>query len=984
MHIRVLDDPLIKAMPEYGAEDVYRALEGERHELASMEIAALGRLRREEVDLLILPYLNGEIPEKALEAMVRFHEQGGGMLVLGQLPHRARWAPTRNFHGYRFHLTAYCGPGQVDGLSDRGRELLGELPDLDRFAGKQIGCGRTTAFPPDVTVPLFVSNDPQLQWESTPGVWIERKGTRFLGARFAQIACMGGEPRERAAGGYPMEWTHDPGLLTREWPGMDVLLRRLVAAMRPLDWAASLNIPPLHKEDAPGERKLWLRNLSLSNLTAGPFDLRIEQEVRQIEVQTLSPGELREISLAEATLKPGVTQWELWQGNSRLQRVNERILPAGVESAQTLGFGFSTYWAFQSPEVPQEFITFCAEMKKRGCQYVRVNLPWEDVEPRPGTYDWRIPDAYVRIADQLGLHLMFWMFPITRGATIGDAGVPEWVLKEPALTHDGRTGFFPSLWSPYYRKHYFGMIDALSKRYADCDCLDRFIIDFGNSDFSYGYFYYVNSPTLFDYSVHERKAFAQYLVKERKLSLKEISALYREHMVDESAIPVPLESKHPGAWRVYLDFRAWSIRVGLEEIRRIVASNAPDKLPRDLPGHGSGSIADLNSFHLESKAKHWQEESAYPPELTRLHNAGPNWGGEPWQVGSRFEDLDDALFQSIRLGSDYFSIAGPDIGVYGDDISRAGYIRRWLQGAERAPARIAVIDRCEWNAFQSLAHVAARMDQAVDMLSSRHRYDFSCYDLLALPPNERHGNTQTDGGGSRLLPPDREWYENLRSSIEKGLNVILYPETARVRPDQPVPPPLRQILNLRDVGYGPRIQQLVHFTEEIGGGSASGNLRTVQAEGEVVLRNEEGQPILIKRPLGRGAIWLAGWDTEPDSLDGPLSPESTRCIRKHSLCRLASALGITSTRIRTGQIFLYKEWIRNPAGEAFLAFSHASKPIKLYLSIHLDQPSKEAVDLSTGEIFRVTSTPDGWSTLSLEVFPKKGRYLWFRPACIRD
>jgi hypothetical protein len=192
---------------------------------------------------------------------------------------------------------------------------------------------------------------------------------------------------------------------------------------------------------------------------------------------------------------------------------------------------------------------------------------------------------------------------------------------------------------------------------------------------------------------------------------------------------------------------------------------------------------------------------------------------------------------------------------------------------------------------------------------------------------------------------------------------------------------VRQALDLLDVQYGPRELCRVSYPPELGGGMARGMARDVLADGNVVLRCDGNRPLLIRRPMGKGALWLAGWDTDADSLDGALSPDTTRSIQTHSLCRLAGYLGILPTRVRTGQAFVYKEWIRNQTGEAFLAFSHAAETVQLDLEIRLDQPAECALDLATGEEFLPFTGLDGWSKLSLPLHPGQGRYLWFRPGC---
>ncbi len=69
------------------------------------------------------------------------------------------------------------------------------------------------------------------------------------------------------------------------------------------------------------------------------------------------------------------------------------------------------------------------------------------------------------------------------------------------------------------------MIDTFTRRFAHSPMLSKFILDFGNSDFPYGYDYYVNPPDWFDYSDYERAAFSRYLRNTLDYSLEEVSGL---------------------------------------------------------------------------------------------------------------------------------------------------------------------------------------------------------------------------------------------------------------------------------------------------------------------------------------------------------------------------------------------------------------------------------------------------------------------------
>ena len=892
--IAIFRDPAFAALPEYTAADLAGLLQAQQLEHAVIDRTGLPKLSTEHFGILALPYVRGDFSEAELAGLLAFHEAGGSLLFLGDLPHSGSWYPLRNMHAYRFHLTR-CGDAvQIDldtagGLTEKGREILGDFPALEQLRGKNYPGLRVTAFPPDLTYPLFRISSWSHTNVSHAVVAVERRCQRFYGAKLAVVGFMGGEPRENAAGGYQRPWKHNPGLLTRDWPGCNPLVLGLLRWLKPVKAA-----PP-----------------------------------------------------APAAIQP---------------------MP---QSAKRV-FGVSTYWAFNDARISPEFEFFVRELRARGCQYVRANIPWEDVEPAPGRYDWRVTDRLLELADREKFALQFWMFPTTYGSGLADAGVPLWTLKEPALDRFGNRGYFPSLWSPFYRQHYFGMLAEFTQRYATAPALDRFVLDFGNSDFPYGYYYYGGDNTIFDYAEPERAAFAKYLQRELGWALPVVGQLFGKSFHSFDEVPVPF-SEQTEAFRVYLDFRTWSISQGIAEAHAIVRRHAPTKLPPDLPGHGLGSIADLSTYICSAKARHWREEKTFPARWVSFHNAGPTWGGEPWQVGGTYRQYDDALFQSVRLGADYFTIPGADLGVDGEGIARIGYIRHTLAGATRPAPQLAVLDRGGWNDFHSLAQVAARLDIPVDLINARCRYDFSCYRLLTLPACEFLNQTVTGGGGGSLLPDDEEWYWLLRLAVEKGLRVLISPQTAAVDANAVRRTFLRQVFGIEHVTYTPVESRRVVFPESFGGGELAGKLRHVQADGNVLLRSAAGGAVLVEQPLGLGALLLAGYDDT--WVPGEMDCEKISHLRGHPLHRLCQHLGLGPVQLRTNGLYAFKELVQKDGQDFLLLFSHYRQPVTSEIQIRCPRPATQAVDLATDQVLQVTPAADGWSHLTVQLNPRQGCYL---------
>ena len=573
------------------------------------------------------------------------------------------------------------------------------------------------------------------------------------------------------------------------------------------------------------------------------------------------------------------------------------------------------------------------------------------------------------------------MFPTTRGSGLGDVGIPAWTLKEPAIDRDGNAGNYPSLWSPFYREHYFTMLKEMAKRYANAKSLDRIIVDFGNSDFPYGYYYYVNDKTLFDYSPHERKAFARYLTDKKQLSFEQISNLYGENILSEVDIPVPyVEQNEP--WALYLEFRTWTLQDGIDQAQKIIKQYAPAKTPPDPPGHGLGSLSDLGTNWYDIKRRHWNEEqalSAHNPELTRWHCAAPFWGGEAWQVGGGYQEFDEALFSAIRFNASYNTVPGPDLNVMGEDIARIGYIRRSIMDAERPHPEIAVMGLGAWDDFHSLPNLAARADIGIDYIHRSHRFDFSCYKLFALPSETSPVNrTSTGGGGSLLLPIDQAYGELLLASVEKGTNLLLFPKTCPINVPSSLGLPLRQVAGLEDIIYGPSIERTISFPNEFGGGQLHGKCHSIQAtaKDEVLLSDTNGEAVLIRRSHGTGSFLLAGWDDAENLIDD-FHYFETAYASEHSLLRIARYLGLKERNIRTGNAVILKDKLSRGKEEFFVAFSHLEQTEEVSVEIRLDQPSSSALDMATGETFPLNVLENGWYKFHIQISPRKGRYLRF-------
>lgn len=965
--IAIFEDPAIAPLPSYTGADARRALECAGFVTCTVSRPGLAQLERSEAEVLVMPYLDGDLSGPPLEGMIRFHAQGGGLLFLGDTPHVGRSFPYRNSQGPDLRLTRCRDPLKPTGLTGMGKKLLGELPGLDEMLGRSMTGLRISAFPPDECHNLFVCESGFK--ELSPVVFIERKHERFLGARVAVVGFDGGEPRENLMGVCDLPWTFDPGLLTRDWAGADVMVARLAAAVLPPDLALALDFDPVASHRTARKVGVRVRNLSAEacelscGLSAGGVDAPLPG-IR------LAAGEARSLAGMECDLPLGPTDIMAFARNGTAEASAIRTHFGFDDSTcPPLAFGFSVFRVFRSRVVDEAYKDFVRSVAGLGMQYVRMALAWEDLEPAPGEYIWDIPDQLLDFAGTEKIPAFFWIFPTARGSGLGEGGVPAWSLREPSIDRQGKPGNFPCIWSPFYRERYFAFLEALAARYAQDPRLSRFVFDFGNSDFPYTYHYYGDRGDIFDYSPHEQAAFARWL-EDHAVPLEEISRRWGRPFSAYAGVPVPY-SEQREAWLLYDDFRLWGLHQGIKEAVSIIHRRAPDKAPPDFPGHGIGSIADLGTYVHHAQSKRWEETKNVPPALTEAHNMGPQWGGEPWQVGGRFSDYDDALFQSVRLEADYLTIPGPDLGVWENDIGRVAMIRRTIAGSLRANPRVAIMDRMSWNDFGSLAQVGSRLDQPVDLISKTCRYDYSIYDLVVLPPDEI---LQTSQGPKSLLPLDPDYYTSLLGAVKNGLKVVIFPATGLGDPLNP----MHRIFGLDNLHYGPREPQDILFPASWGGGTARGEACVVKGSSgdEVLLESTEGEPLVLFRPCGAGGFVLAGYDAGPDSLDGEFRYDRAENLLDHTLTRLIGRLGICPQHLRTGEACCYKEYLFGENRDYLLFYNHRSKPLPLQVEFHSERNPQVVLNLSTGLQHRVLpATKDGWFYLATLVPPLAGTYL---------
>jgi hypothetical protein len=273
--------------------------------------------------------------------------------------------------------------------------------------------------------------------------------------------------------------------------------------------------------------------------------------------------------------------------------------------------------------------------------------------------------------------------------------------------------------------------------------------------------------------------------------------------------------------------------------------------------------------------------------------------------------------------------------------------------------------------------VAARLDIPVALIYRRHRYDFSRYGLMVLPPQDHLDRTVTGGGGGQLLPDDEEWYWLLRLAVEKGLNLLVYPGTCEIVKGGLQRTFLRQVFGLEDVRYGKSGRRKIVFKGSFGRGMMEGSCRAVLGGGEKLLKGDDGVPLLVARKYGKGSVLLAGFDNSPGSFDSAVNYEEEAFLKDHTLLRIASYCGIVPEDYRTGGLYAYKEKLEKNGREYFLLFSHCRKGVNAHIRIRLKKRCKHAFDLASGEKIPLRVEKAGMHSFRVSLNCREGRYLRF-------
>jgi len=180
---------------------------------------------------------------------------------------------------------------------------------------------------------------------------------------------------------------------------------------------------------------------------------------------------------------------------------------------------------------------------------------------------------------------------------------------------------------------------------------------------------------------------------------------------------------------------------------------------------------------------------------------------------------------------------------------------------------------------------------------------------------------------------------NLLKLHGKGIGLLFLEDLPNKDKWYPLRNMQSSLFHLTHVGASITVEGLIEKVREInypdrfGGGSVKGAAVSVHSPGEVILTDSSGEPVLIRKAFGKGAVLLAGWDTSTESFEGERNYFQQPGIKDHTLVRLVSYLELEPVDVRTGQLNVWKALISRNNKDYLIIYSHLKKPVKQTFTI---------------------------------------------------
>lgn len=184
-------------------------------------------------------------------------------------------------------------------------------------------------------------------------------------------------------------------------------------------------------------------------------------------------------------------------------------------------------------------------------------VPWRVVEPSPGVYDFRAPDAFAQGARAAGFPYG-WYF--LHGRVWGSSPAlapPDHAMGEEERDAQGRGSGYPAWWNGAAREGYFRFVEVTLSRYAADPQFLAYYPSYGWMDASWGPAGTEPGRGFFGYAPSDQAAFRSWLGERYGGDINGLNTAWGTQYASFSAIGAPVADA-PG-FSDFQRFRQWSV-----------------------------------------------------------------------------------------------------------------------------------------------------------------------------------------------------------------------------------------------------------------------------------------------------------------------------------------------------------------------------------------------------------------------------------------
>ena len=922
---------------------------------------AAGGLGREAFDIVAVVSTGRGVSPELLAALAAFQQAGGGLLFIGDVPHD--------------------GPGQLQDLQlARCPTALLGVPLRLTPAGTEAAAGAADVAEAICGQPIVIRGYPPdrlTAWadagplaRGVAGV-IVRRSWALLGSRAGVlgVAAGGGQPALRGPD-----------------RGMELLVAGLAAAVRPAPLVATIAAQGLARVGAETDVSVYIRNNSRQPVPTVEVVLRLQEpQQRQLlkeRLVNLQPGEARALRGAVQPSAPGA-----WR------------LTAAATAPQATATDAHTIWAHAATPGAEEVCAFglrrfdfggngpvayssiLSALGAAGAGRHQVAVPWAQLEPEPGQYQFGVVDDILTAAAAQGASVDLEIAPEPRTTPDDPLAIPQWALRSPAVDAAGRPGAFPALAGEDYQARCGRLAEILATRYWNARGLASLSLDLCLARQPYAYDAGADAPWRFDYSVEERAAFGRYLRETAQFSLTDLVPLWDGPLPtwDEVCPPTPEQAT---AWGLYEEFRLGRIRDLTAALHEALPPQSRQLPLGQLFGPPFYGCAAWFAEARVAPQVRWRS-AAEAARLSLVTEAGaPRVTIETPPAETTAGGGAAATFAALRCGAPTVLWAQAEEGVDAEELSRLGFVLATCRGAARPAAQVGAVS---WEASPEpsaqLAWLAACLDEPCDLIAPSEEGRWPNWRLALLCPAEHRLGPERCG--LRLM--SRSFVQGARDYVQRGGRLALFACNDAEDPALPGRPTLRSVLGLEALRYSAlgrtevRLGSAGRPTEGAGAAAAPtwDALAVEGVQGTTLATTADGRPVVVSVPLGLGQVILVGAADAAATMPPDWAPGPAATQGGGVLPWLLTFAQVDPPGVDSGEQCLLKVRLRSPgrgAGEVVALYNPFGTAAQVRLGLAEAGGRGPVRDLEAWAPLP-TESAGGRLTVSLDVPAYGGRFV---------